>query len=300
MDLLAQLLGDKTEMPHKQIGFFGEGNLDKNIQGLKRSLRVRQQIRKQSHNKSINRSSRYSNNDGDSLIINTHKKHSMNSYIYPIELSDRTRSIIVPTPSNLGNFKSARLSDAKILKERQNRDEKNIRFMYNKIFSKEYQEVSKKTNLDIEHMEGDRRVIGNESSRTEGPYMRNELIDVKSRILFIKNIFDYTYPKIMVEKLKTMKDIIHKMKVNREEKEVMKVVNKEKNKTKIVLQSSSVFSKGNIMGKKKTETKNKLPELMPVLYHSSTSFYTASKRSSVSKNINSNPIFFTNNTLTDY
>jgi hypothetical protein len=285
MDLLVQLLQDnhKTHISHKQVGFFKDVNLDKNIQNLKKSLKARQNFPNHStKNKSLNKSSRYSENS-----ILTHKKQSMNTYIYPnIELSEHTKSIMVPTIG--GDYKSVRRASegANQLREKQVKEEMNIRFLYNKIFSKEYQEATKKNNELAES-----KIIP-QSSGEELSFMHNELNDVKTRILFIKNIFDYTYPKIMVEKLKTMKDIIHRLRTNREEKEYMKVLNKEKNKTKIVLQSSNAFKSVKL----KPMVEEKLPELIPVLYHSSSTFYNPGKRFGKLKR----KVFLTNNSLGDF
>jgi uncharacterized small protein (DUF1192 family) len=324
MELLVKLFNNNCneELTHKHIGFLSNNNIEKNIQELKNNLK-RSKKQRSKKNKTVNykinitthKSSKKTHNESlleavnsnnlytNTGINNSHTKKPSNvsSICLPNLESPKSRSILNTNHLNYNTNTPHKQNSLRTNVQaafRNSKEERNMRFMYNKIFTREYQEIiSRKNSIDQginntasdnhkakSDIKIDNRKHHHSSNHHNKPkFMQNELIDVKTRILFMKNVFDYTYPKVMVEKLKSMKDIIQRMKANREQKEFTKLINKEKNKTKIILQSSNAFKETNFNKKVDSTTtcvgsSDNSNKCIPVMYHSSSTFFTAPSR----------------------
>ncbi len=186
----------------RQVDFFNNKNLDKNIIALKKNM------------------TRINNND---YYVETKETGSSKLPIMDsnsIQSSDRVSGI-----RSASGF-SQRLSSPFL--KLKTEDEKNMRFQYNKIFSKKYQQIVGDSNR-----EGRKGVQNN--------YVKDKIDEMRSKIFFIKSVYDYTYPQIMVQKLKTMKGITNKIRNKAIELDAQKMMMKRNNSE---LESDKLFIRG--------------------------------------------------------
>lgn len=158
----------------RQVDFFNSKNLDRNIIALQ---------------KSNNRINLINNNDN---YVETQESGS-SKLPYVDSQSIRSSDKVSPRRSSAGY--SQRVSSPFL--KLKNEEEKNMRFQYNKIFSKKYQQIVDDTPTEVKSKSNN--------------YVRDKIEEMRSKIFFIKSVYDYSYPQIMVQKLKTMKRITNKI-----------------------------------------------------------------------------------------
>ncbi len=185
----------------RQVDFFNSKNLDKNIIALRKS------------------NNRIYNND---YYVETKETGSSK---LPIMDSNSMQSSERVSGLRSASGYSQRVTSP-FLKLKTEED-KNMRFEYNKIFSKKYQQI-----VGDSSREGKKIVKSN--------YVKDKIDEMRSKIFFIKSVYDYTYPQIMVQKLKTMKGITNKIRNKAIELDAQKMMKRNNSE----VQSDQLFIRG--------------------------------------------------------
>jgi hypothetical protein len=80
--------------------------------------------------------------------------------------------------------------------------------LYKKVFDKNYQEMSRYNKFN-----NNKELFLIHPEKYEIPHrkesgLENKLKEIKNKVAFIKSIYDYSYPLVMMEKMKSMRDIL--------------------------------------------------------------------------------------------
>jgi hypothetical protein len=177
----------------RQVDFFNNKNLDKNISQLRRN------------NERINN---LNDNKVNEYYVETKETKSGLSNLPSIQSSERGSGYRSSSHHSLIHRVSSPAIQLKI------EEEKNMRFQYNKIFPKKYQQI-----LDNNRPEVKTKTLIDAKSNYK-------IDEMRSKIFFIKSVYDYTYPQIMVEKLKRMKGIANKIRNKTVDMQAQKYIKK--------------------------------------------------------------------------
>jgi hypothetical protein len=194
---------DYYKVPNfRQVDFFTNKNLDKNISLLKQS---------------IHRINHLQDRNKNEYYVETKESKSGSSKL-PVVDNFSIQSSERPSGQRTTSLYSVNHRINSPFIKLKTEEEQNMRFQYNKIFSKKYQEMlsdNSKKNI---------RTRGR--TNTKSNYVKEKIDEMRSKIFFIKSVYDYTYPQIMVQKLKTMKSITNKIRNKSIELEAKKLLKK--------------------------------------------------------------------------
>jgi hypothetical protein len=142
-----------------------------------------------------------------------------------------------------------------------------IHKLYNKVFCGDHKKI-------LSQRKADHYLVNSYDYKLPevDPYIIKRVKSVKEKIVFIKNVYDYVYPCVMVEKLKTLKEIMARSKEKISQKEAQRLRSKEMGKMKVVVQDTNAFPET-------TRRNRSIDEIMkaPVIYHPLSSVFLSEK-----------------------
>jgi hypothetical protein len=205
----------EIEKKYRKIELLSKHNIDKEIKKLRQEIKP---ILNKGRNFSINlkitnppmlinpHENKLTETDRKSTLDHVRKSFKLNSIenkfrpgIY-VETSGKASERLSQNESKNQKDSNYKLNDSFILKNiiEENGEQKDINTIYNKIFS------TRKLHL----------MRGNLGKKFESNYDQKKqndsdekMLDLKNKLYFMKSVYDFAYPLIMVEKVKTQKKI---------------------------------------------------------------------------------------------
>jgi hypothetical protein len=184
-------------LTHREIGFFQNHNLDRNIITLRKSLNHDSVQIEQSINERMPAIQLEPNNI----------RRKRNSINFPsLNSSCLLRKQDVKSRRNSSCDSLVLLKKDIVMPNPVERLDSNTRFLYNKIFKNREIKKAKILPMTISNTihKKDENIQRIEDRKIN---IEKKIKLLKSKVLFIKGVYDYAYPKIIVEKLKAMKGV---------------------------------------------------------------------------------------------
>jgi hypothetical protein len=202
-------------LTHRDIGFFKNQNLDRTIISLRKSLNstiIQQDINDRMPCISINE-------EGNAGPLKKHHKRSMTltTNNFPI-INQNHNSRNKSSSKKVGYLSQSSIISDEIVSKKKVlahpiKEEvltSQTRFLYNKIFNNRNDNSKSKKpkvirfNSNI-RLSKDPVIVG---MKERHQTIDKNMINLRSKVMFIKSIYDYAYPKVLIDKLSTMKEMM--------------------------------------------------------------------------------------------
>lgn len=245
----------KISRNREQVALFSFKSMDKTIEDLKESNNYKYEfinrynskpIKKQisSHIKLVKSSVKkvLESSITDSISTRHLCTLSTKSNIYEVDFNNsksfKTNELdFLAIPTNINST-----PDIKIFDKRKKNSSCDVNTIYRKVFDKKYEtlikpKVKKRVVKDTE---------GNIVKENESKYttldsnsnnIDSQILKIKKKVLFIKGVYDYAYPKIMMEKLKL------RVKEDKKNKPHLNIDNNNNDNNTTILNKTNIFHK---------------------------------------------------------
>jgi hypothetical protein len=198
-----------------------------------------------------------------SLQGNSNSNKKPTSTVLPIINSKKRGKTYINTINTIDiNEAAKRMSECS-----ETPDREEVKKLYNKVFCKNHKKIFYSPR--IEHY-----LINSDEYKLPqiDPFVEKRVKEVKEKIVFIKDIYDYVYPQVMIQKLKMLKEIQKSTRLKLKQYEEAKLKTKESNKIRIIYQDTNLYPL------KRSGSTAQLHTKEPIVYHPISSVYLNQKQ----------------------